>query len=112
MSEMAEIKARLEATEKRQDKSDAVHTETMHKLGELITELKVSNANNSHRDKEIESLKSEVKDIRGTQIEILKQQSENKPMIDLVKGLNTRIWALIASALAGSLGIVAMVVTQ
>ena len=112
MSEMAEIKARLDKTEMRQDRSESVHTETMLKLGELVTELKVSNANNAHRDKEVESLKVEVKEIQKTQIEILKQQSENKPMIDLVKGLNTKILALVVAAVAGSVGVVGMVLNQ
>lgn len=111
MSELEQIKQRQEAMEARQDKQEAIHTETMIKIGELVTELKVSNANNAHRDKEVDSLKIEVKEIRSTQVEILKQQSENKPMIDLVKGLNTRIWALIAAAVAGSLGIVGMIGT-
>lgn len=103
---MSDDRERIDRLEKRQDKLEDIHVETISKIGDLVTELRVTNENNKHVNRDIEELKSTQKSMQKDLVQMGLQQAENKPMIDLVKGLNNRIWMLIAVAVAGALATV------
>lgn len=112
MADIERLRERQDAMEKRQDSMEKLHQELMSKLGELVTVMQVANANATHRDKDIDDIKATLKGAIITLSEVQKKQSEDKPIIELVKNLNARVWALIVTAIGGALGTIAVIASQ
>ncbi|AUR81346.1 TMhelix containing protein [Vibrio phage 1.039.O._10N.286.55.A2] len=103
---MSDDRERISRIERQQDELGKMHAETLSKMGELVTEFRVSNENTKHINKDIEELKQVTKSNQDSIHNIEKQQAESKPMIEIVKNLNNKLWGLIVTAIGGCMIVV------
>ena len=103
---MSDERERINRLENRQDELVKMHAETLEQMGELVVEFRVSNENAKHLNRDIEELKAATKANQASIHTIEKQNAENRPMIEIVKNLNNKLWALIVTAIAGAVTVV------
>ncbi|CAH9013156.1 putative TMhelix containing protein [Vibrio phage 199E37-1] len=103
---MSYEKERVDRLEAEQIQHRKMHTEMLEKMGELVTEFRVSNENSKHVSNDIEELKAATKANQDSIHNIEKQNAENKPMMEIVKNLNNKLWGLIVTAIAGAVTVI------
>lgn len=93
------IEKELERIGDRQDRQDQMHFETMRAVNDLVSELKVTNANMATVLKEQDDQKSINELFRKDISDIKQTQAGFKPFIKMVESINMRIWFLILGGL-------------
>lgn len=95
----AATKEDIQRIESRQDRQEEMHYETMKSVNDLVSELRVTNANMNTVLKEQDDQKTINESFRKDISEIKQTQAGFRPFIKMVESINLRIWFLILGGL-------------